>query len=138
GSDLWVQPGWDEATVSDLLALVHSGGPPRTLQAADILRRDEWYHLALVMGPAGRKLFVNGTLMGSDVYTGLPALNNDDFNYIGRDVNSSKPEMAGQLAEFRVWNTQRTSDRIRDYMFRNLTGTEPGLIGLWNFADPTN
>jgi len=37
----------------------------------------------------------------------------------------------------RVWRTARTEEQIRAGMFQTLTGTEPGLAALWNFADGT-
>ncbi len=40
------------------------------------------------------------------------------------------------MAEIRLWAGERIEMQIRENMFKNLTGGEPGLIGLWNFDDP--
>ena len=45
--------------------------------------------------------------------------------------------MNGQMAEVRLWSGERTAKEIQDNQFRRLTGTEPGLLALWNFADGT-
>ena len=63
-----------------------------------------------------------------------------DKNLLGQGVcgPTNAPSLTGQLANFRVWKTQRTAQQIRDAMFKKLNGDEPGLVGLWNFDDPAN
>lgn len=41
----------------------------------------------------------------------------------------------GIMDEVRIWNRARTEQEIRESMCRRLTGTEPGLIGYWNFDE---
>lgn len=41
----------------------------------------------------------------------------------------------GQLAEVRIWSTQRTGEQIADSLHRSLDGNEPHLKGCWNFAN---
>jgi hypothetical protein len=41
------------------------------------------------------------------------------------------------MDEIRVWNHRRTEAQIRENMRRQLTGSEAGLAGLWNFDDGT-
>jgi signal transduction histidine kinase/ligand-binding sensor domain-containing protein/DNA-binding response OmpR family regulator len=137
--DIWLQSGGDAATLADIWGRIKSTGKDRTIGVPDILRSGEWYHLAFVTGPGGVKLYVNGILMATDPYPGsFGDLGNDDENWIGRDIMPQKPPMRGQLGEFRVWQNQRTPAQIRENMFKNLTGAEPGLVGLWNFTDASN
>jgi hypothetical protein len=42
------------------------------------------------------------------------------------------------MDEVRVWNTARTVEQIRENLLQRLTGSEPGLVALWNFDDPAN
>src|SRR5439155_26451218 len=64
-------------------------------------------------------------------------------NFLGRSavkevVNpGDDPDFNGQIAEVRLWAGERTGDEIRTNIFNRLTGREPGLLGLWNFADGT-
>jgi hypothetical protein len=42
------------------------------------------------------------------------------------------------MDEVRVWKVARTAEQIRENLSKPLTGSEPGLVGLWNFDDPAN
>ncbi len=39
----------------------------------------------------------------------------------------------GRMADVRLWNTARSAEEIRTNRFAKLSGTEPGLVGLWRF-----
>jgi PAS domain S-box-containing protein len=100
------------------------------------LRTNEWYHLALLTGNEGLKLYVNGVLAGTNAYTGsFSSLEKNNQNWLGQGI-SGPTGIAGELAELRVWKTQRTAEQIRQNMFRSLSGSEPDLVGLWKFDDP--
>ena len=47
------------------------------------------------------------------------------------------PDLNGQMAEVRLWAGERTVAEIQANVFQRLTGREPRLLGLWNFADGT-
>ena len=98
-----------------------------------------WFHWALVTGPGGMKLFVNGLLAGSSEETGsLGAVGKNDMNYLGRNtyLKVTPLEMNGQMDEVRVWRVRRTGEQIKQNLTTKLTGNEPGLFALWNFDDP--
>jgi hypothetical protein len=103
-----------------------------------LLRTNEWIHLAAVSGPGGMKLYANGSLMGTHTndasFAGIPV---SQTNLFGRGVvrNPTDQDFHGQMDEIRVWDHQRTEAQIREFMRRRLTGTEAGLVGLWNFED---
>ncbi len=109
--------------------------------APDIIRIHQWIHLALVTDPGGMKLFVNGVLAGTDPYPGSFAAATNltgILSFVGRDTYPTQHPMTGQLDEFCIWSTARTADEIRSDMANELTGHEPGLVGLWNFDNPAN
>ena len=54
------------------------------------------------------------------------------------ELGTNGSGLNGALAEFRVWDSQRTAQQIREDMVHRLSGNEPGLVGLWSFADPAN
>ena len=121
----------------------NSDGTTREIFIPEILRDNEWIHIAAVSGPGGMKLFLNGFMVGSNRYTGsFSQINTGDLNRLGRDTNfESKPsneDFHGQMDEFRVWDYERTEAQIKANMFANLRGSESGLVGLWNFDDPNN
>jgi PAS domain S-box-containing protein len=97
--------------------------------------------MALVTGPGGMKLFVNGVLAGTEPYTGSFSSFTNWFgakNSVGRDNYPNARQLIGQIDELCVWKTARTAAEIHSDMLTKLTGREPGLIGFWNFDDPAN
>jgi signal transduction histidine kinase/DNA-binding response OmpR family regulator/ligand-binding sensor domain-containing protein len=127
----------------DLDVFVNQGGQLDEVVAVGILQTGQWCHVAAVLGPGGMALVVNGVLAATNASpVCFSSLSNGDLNFLGR-MNGGGPTdtpifFNGQLAEFRVWETRRTLEEIRENMFRNLSGTEPGLAGLWSFQSVTN
>jgi hypothetical protein len=105
-----------------------------------LIQPHEWIHLAAVSGPGGMKLYANGVLMGEHTNAASFAdIHVTQTNYFGRGLvgNTTDRDFRGQMDEIRVWNHRRTEEQVRDNMFKQLTGKEPGLAGLWNFDDGT-
>ena len=118
--------------------IVDAAGNRRRVEVSGGIRLNEWAHVAVVTGPGGVRLYLNGMLVATNDYTGsLSSVGGQNY-YLGRDNYSQNPAgmLDGQLDELRVWNVMRTESEIRESMFRALTGSEPGLAGLWNFDDP--
>jgi Concanavalin A-like lectin/glucanases superfamily len=65
-------------------------------------------------------------------------MNNADHNYLGKSNWSADSTFRGQMTEVRVWAVARTENQIRENVFKQLRGKEPGLVGLWNFANAVN
>ncbi len=150
-SVLWISPGGralESSAKADLSVGINGLAGGYRIFVPNILRTNEWFHIALVTGSGGMKLFVNGALARTNAYQGsCAALENDNRNWLGYNRNwmstgpnesLSHPTLTCQLGELRVWKVQRTAEQIRDAMLKKLTGTEQGLFGLWNFDDPVN
>jgi len=104
------------------------------IQVPDFLRPGQWYHFAAVTGRGGMKLYANGVLIGEDAYEGsFAAVGNGEDNYLGRANWGENDDFRGAIDEVRVWRTARTGAQIRAHMHRRLSGSEEGLVGLWNF-----
>jgi signal transduction histidine kinase/ligand-binding sensor domain-containing protein/DNA-binding response OmpR family regulator len=115
-----------------------SGGRHRVYVAA-LLRLDRWCHIACASGPGGMRLYFNGRLVGTNGYEGSFAGVATNWVYLLGMANEREPStdgFHGQIDEFRVWDSTRTEQQIRDGLFTRLTGSEAGLAGLWNFDDP--
>ncbi len=108
---------------------------PDIIRVNQGLALGQWVHLAAVSGPGGMKLYINGTLVGQNEYTGSFAHIDSvgHRNYLGRSNWERNADLKGQIDEVRVWGRARTGAEIRADMFRPLSGAEPGLVGLWNF-----
>jgi signal transduction histidine kinase/ligand-binding sensor domain-containing protein/CheY-like chemotaxis protein/protocatechuate 3,4-dioxygenase beta subunit len=116
-----------------------------------VFRTNEWTHLAAVFGGGGMQLFCNGRLAGQNTFTdSFRAFGPGHLANLGRmllppDAPASMRAQGpawnlfhGLMDEVRVWNVRRTQEQIQQDMSRNLNGSEPGLVGLWNFDDPAN
>ncbi|MGI8603642.1 MAG: response regulator [Verrucomicrobiales bacterium] len=100
-------------------------------------RWNEWTHVAVVTGPGGVRIYLNGVLVATNDFAGsLSSLGAENY-YLGRHNYIANPQIPldGQLDEVRVWSVMRTEEEIRAKLFLRLTGREPGLAGLWNFDD---
>jgi hypothetical protein len=107
----------------------------------NLLRTQQWCHIAAVSGTGGMMLYLNGALAGTNEFTGsFAGLNNGNRFYLGQRVTTNDPptNFKGAMDEVRVWKVARTEDQIRESMLRRLTGKEPGLSGLWNFDNVEN
>ena len=133
----------EDGATADLRFVIDEadGKPQQQIPLKNVLRLNEWCHLAAVSGREGMKLYVNGLLLGTNAFQGsFRSVMNGDHNYLGR--NNWKGYFRGEdfrgcMDEIRVWRSARTQAQIRDNLFRRLTEKEDGLIGLWNFDDDT-
>lgn len=101
-----------------------------------------WYHLAEVVTPTNYSIYVDGSLLVNNNYpAGNPLLYDDNHHLVignfGIDLpgNADSEYMNGVIDEVRIWNTARTASQIQTNAFRTLTGSEPGLIGYWQFDE---
>jgi signal transduction histidine kinase/CheY-like chemotaxis protein/ligand-binding sensor domain-containing protein/protocatechuate 3,4-dioxygenase beta subunit len=123
----------------DLEASIKGARSQTRLRVPGLLQTNQWCHLALVAGPAGLKLYLNGTLVAADRFSGsFSAVERGGGQALGGSgwADALAGTLAGQLDEVRVWAAARTGEQIRAQMFERLTGAEPGLAALWNFDDP--
>jgi signal transduction histidine kinase/CheY-like chemotaxis protein/ligand-binding sensor domain-containing protein len=132
--DLLVQQGSEP---EDLLVefRTHPSGEGKTIRAKEVLSPGKWNHVAIVIGASGAKLYFNGAPIGANAaamsFAGM-GLNTN--NLLGAcPTRADKYILHGSIDEVRIWDTERTEEQVRENMFRKLTGTESGLVGLWNF-----
>ena len=107
-----------------------------TITATNLLRTNEWIHVAAVTGPGGMLLYANGRLVGQHTNTASFAdLKAFQTNYLGHGMSGvpTDRDFRGEIDEVRIWNHRRTVAQIRENMFKQLSGKEQGLAHLWNF-----
>ena len=117
----------------------HAGTP-------NVIASGEWMHLAIATGTNWSQIIVNGVLLPRGEVPGnwKPETLPSRKNYLGRSVlrevpsSSSDADLDGQMDEVRIWDHARTEEQVRENMLRKLTGSESGLLSLWNFDDPDN
>ena len=119
---------------------------PDFIQLTGTLSSGRWIHLAAVIGPDALKLYLSGVSAPTNLVHGgfsIPGI--EHRNYLGRSnwrslartAGYEDEDFQGQMDEVRVWRGERTAAQIREDLRRHLTGSEPGLVGLWNFDDPS-
>jgi Concanavalin A-like lectin/glucanases superfamily len=98
---------------------------------------NQWTHIALTYerAPGRVHIYVNGqqvfeTAFGGDILdtSGEPLYLS--FNPSGLDEYDN-----GSIDELRFWNVARSQAQIQADMNHPLTGSEPGLVGYWDFNE---
>ena len=94
----------------------------------------EWNHYALTYDGDTVRVFLNGverisyTTGGLNIMQGDGTLLFSSWKGVDRFYN-------GILDEVRIWDAARNSAQIVSTMSTQLAGTEPGLLGYWDFND---
>lgn len=93
-----------------------------------------WTHLAFVYnGTTSVEVFLNGISIGTigEAFSGITG----QELTIGIGKPSNNDPFQGSIDEVRIWNTQRTGAQIAANKDFTLTGSEAGLVGIWNFDE---
>jgi hypothetical protein len=112
------------------------GGSSQYNSFTSNLNLNQCYHIAVTFNsslPSDHvRLYINGLLDGQ--YTRSGQLGTDDNPLrIGRGW---VPEFFnGEFDEVRIWNVARTQSEIQANMYREIQGTEPGLVAYWQFNE---
>ena len=101
------------------------------VRARDAVLANTWHHLAVVCGTGGMRIYVDGTFYDDDDFRGGLNQAYGGNYYLGKSNWPKDQPFAGMIAEFRVWNYQRSQSEIRKTMKVALSGSEEGLIGYW-------
>ena len=99
----------------------------------------EWYHVAVIWGSSGMKMYVNGILQtDTDSYTGGMTTSDVDF-WIGDRAYTTHLRFDGKIDEIRVWDDIRTETEIRANMYLELTNPtiEANLVAYYKFDETT-
>ncbi|MDX1952258.1 MAG: FG-GAP-like repeat-containing protein [Verrucomicrobiota bacterium] len=111
------------------------GACSETLTAPELPALDTWHHVAASSDGTNIWLYVNGELKATAAVAA-------DFNPTAAGTRFGGEVCCGNyfpglLDNIRVWNKALSGADILANLNTTLTGTEPGLIGLWNFEEGT-
>jgi len=96
----------------------------------------QWVHFAMTWNGTAVQGFVNGVLKATKTSsTSQTTLMTGASPLTIGGYPSENAYFAGLIDEFRVWNVARTESDIMSTMKKTLTGTEPGLVGYWQFNE---
>ena len=106
-------------------------GKQHSVQAKNAVLGNTWHHIAVVCGTGGMRIYIDGTFYDDDDYRGGLSQAYGGYYYLGKSNWPKDQPFAGMIAEFRVWNYQRSQSEVRRTMKVALAGNEDGLIGYW-------
>lgn len=114
----------------------HREVAPWGLRSQTKIQAGAWTHVAVTFGAGRSKIYVNGTLRGSQ-REGAMAQDALTSVLVGAIHDQDQPASAfnGQLDELRLWNVDRSQTEIEKNMHQTLTGLEYGLVGYWQFDE---
>lgn len=91
------------------------GDEAESIESPSALPAGAWTHLAVVLGPGGMALYVDGALVDSNPESTLRPVDMGKtlYDYIGRSNYSWDPYLDGSIDEFRVYNRALSPAEIR-------------------------
>jgi len=96
---------------------------------------NQWHHLAYTRETGGmERLFIDGQLVGEQKF-GIGGHFSEIPIRIGHSNGGPLRAFYGYIDEVRVWNIARSATEINSAKNTFLTGSEPGLIGYWDFNE---
>lgn len=139
GKNKSIPIGWN-----DYGLMISNGSFGFTTNNGDVLGIDftpylnQWVHVAAVFtngvpSPSTVKLYLNGAqqvLLQKEGTTDASKTATYTF-YMGRLGANQTDYFGGDLADVRLWNSERTAQEIQTNSSALLTGNEAGLIGYW-------
>lgn len=121
-------------------ASFHAGintGSHRIQSPSGTLKQGKWSHIAVTFDNGTLAVYHNGDLIGSINNVNLPNAWNGNFK-IG---DAGGDALDGHVDEFRIWNTARTAQQIRENMHLTMDieqVCEEGLLVYYQFEDKGN
>ncbi|MEO7923219.1 MAG: LamG domain-containing protein [Chitinophagaceae bacterium] len=112
---------------------VDQGTGFRVINGSTIIPLNTWTHIAGVWNGSDLKVYVNGVLDGTT--TGVSGAFPTSANPVRIGANQLSEAWTGKIDAVRVWSTARTVIQINNVMNSCLTGSETGLLALYNFEE---
>ena len=129
------------------LRVVRSGaavdGGTFDITVSGALNKEAWNHLAATFDGERLRLYANGVVI-ADVpdtvadYDDVFFVNPPTMSLVQAAVPGITQVGTGAIDELRVWNLARTQSELQDTSLTPLLGSEAGLVGYWNFDNPSD
>lgn len=110
------------------------------IHVTGLLQTNEWFHLALVSGRGGMRLYFNGReVAANNSPMGFGVLTTNGPAYLGKSVwDGANGILAGAMTEVRLWNTARTATEIAEHYRERISPGTPGLLARWSLDNTLN
>lgn len=93
-----------------------------------------WYHIAVTVNASTLKMYVNGKLYITTSLTDSYALTGTEVLTLASDYGNTAYANV-KLDEVRVWSSERTEAEIKANMYKELAGTEVGLLSYYKMSN---
>ncbi|MGI9332597.1 MAG: LamG-like jellyroll fold domain-containing protein, partial [Gammaproteobacteria bacterium] len=129
---------------ADGRVLFDSDGNNDVESQINLIRPNEWYHVAGVMDrdQGEMKLYVNGELVATEAIGTASAGGAGTSLFLGDTHGSDDPgagtstRFDGSIDEVRIWNQVRTDAQIAQSHLRTVPADADGLVAYWRFTEP--
>lgn len=115
-SGMWQGSSFDKNFYVDssgyLFLYYYNGSGRSTSTPASPLSAGTWYHVAASTGAAGGKVYVNGSLVGSNASPNSFAGYGGPNFYIGYAIGTGSGTMQGTVDEIGLWNSQLSDANV--------------------------
>lgn len=104
---------------------------------SSLVNDGKWHHMAMTWQQNtvnGFRTYLDGNLVAQRNSANVPIPNIGTQVYFG-SFNGVAEFANGQFDEIAIWHIALTQSQIRSDAVNGLTGSEPGLLGYWNFDD---
>ncbi len=115
---------FDLDTDGILYFYLHTAGSWKTVPTNNAVPLNTWFHVAGTWDGTTIRLYINGGEVNYLAQGGSPTQAIANW-WLGRGTTAY---LDGQIDEFRLWDDRRTVDEIRANMYKELAGTEGGLL----------
>jgi hypothetical protein len=123
---------YDEDSLGVRFSICDETGVGHEIKTSQLVVK-KWYHIAGTYDGLMQKIYLNGILDNSLNWNNSVIITTG-FS-LGRDYNHNMQELNGKIDEVRIWSIARTQEEIQSSMYKELLGTEQGLVGYWKLNE---
>ncbi|HBQ60317.1 MAG TPA: hypothetical protein DD671_12040, partial [Balneolaceae bacterium] len=120
----------DETYVRFVIGDIDYTGPQVLSESG--ITANRWTHIAATYDGQFLKIYIDGELDATDTEDRNIGSNSNNLT-VGTDASLSTNFLSGQIDGVRIWNTTRSAFEIADTYLEELTGSETGLVALYEF-----
>ncbi len=93
-----------------------------------------WYHVAVTINSSTLKMYVNGKLYVTTSLTDAYALTGTEVLSLATDYGNTTYANI-KMDEARIWSSERTEAEIKGNMYKELAGSEAGLLSYYKMSN---
>ncbi len=96
---------------------------------------DQWVHVACVLDGSNKAIYINGQPDTQKDYDHDVQVTANSLIVGANSPGATQGHIDAAIDDVRVWSVARSETEIQSFMNTTLSGSEPGLVGYWNFDD---